>query len=86
MAWRVTETWDFASDDLASIVERGTSAIGVITHGPDPRLNEFYQKGCQEKSCASTGVEMFSRDPAHGHQASLKKFDLYPFPSCPLVS
>ena len=28
--------------------------------------NEFYQKGCQEKSSASTGGEMFSRDPAHG--------------------
>jgi hypothetical protein len=28
-------------------------------------LNEFYQKGCQEKSSASTGGEMFSRDPAH---------------------
>jgi hypothetical protein len=27
--------------------------------------NEFYQKGCQEKSSASTGGEMFSRDPAH---------------------
>src|SRR6266487_3760618 len=26
----------------------------------------FYQKGCQEKSSASTGDEMFSRDPAHG--------------------
>src|SRR5262249_7316765 len=30
-------------------------------------LNEFYQKGCQEKSSASTGVERFSRDPAHGN-------------------
>jgi hypothetical protein len=29
-------------------------------------VNEFYQKGCQEKSSASTGGEMFSRDPAHG--------------------
>jgi hypothetical protein len=29
------------------------------------RVNEFYQKGCQEKSSASTGGEMFSRDPAH---------------------
>src|SRR5262249_41879256 len=27
--------------------------------------NGFYQKGCQEKSSASTGVERFSRDPAH---------------------
>jgi hypothetical protein len=27
--------------------------------------NEFYQKGCQEKTSASTGGEMFSRDPAH---------------------
>jgi len=26
---------------------------------------EFYQKGCQEESSASTGGEMFSRDPAH---------------------
>ena len=31
-----------------------------------PRVNEFYQKGCQEESSASTGGEMFSRDPAHG--------------------
>jgi hypothetical protein len=30
-------------------------------------VNEFYQKGCQEKSSASTGVEMLSRDPAHGN-------------------
>jgi len=30
-----------------------------------PEVNEFYQKGCQEKSSASTGGEMFSRDPAH---------------------
>jgi hypothetical protein len=30
-------------------------------------INEFYQKGCQEKSSASTGDEMFSRDPAHGN-------------------
>jgi hypothetical protein len=30
-------------------------------------VNEFYQKGCQEKSSASTGDEMFSRDPAHGN-------------------
>jgi len=29
------------------------------------RVSEFYQKGCQEKSSASTGGEMFSRDPAH---------------------
>ena len=29
------------------------------------QVNEFYQKGCQEKSSASTGGEMFSRDPAH---------------------
>ena len=28
-------------------------------------VNEFYQKGCQEESSASTGGEMFSRDPAH---------------------
>src|SRR5262250_2837438 len=28
-------------------------------------VNEFYKKGCQGKSSASTGVEMFSRDPAH---------------------
>jgi hypothetical protein len=28
-------------------------------------VNEFYQKGCQEKSSASTGGEMFFRDPAH---------------------
>jgi len=28
-------------------------------------LDELYQKGCQEKSSASTGVEKFSRDPAH---------------------
>jgi len=28
-------------------------------------VDEFYQKGCQEKSSASTGGEMFSRDPAH---------------------
>jgi hypothetical protein len=28
-------------------------------------VGEFYQKGCQEKSSASTGGEMFSRDPAH---------------------
>jgi hypothetical protein len=32
------------------------------------RVNEFYQKGCQEKSSASTGVEVFSRDPAHGNK------------------
>jgi hypothetical protein len=30
-------------------------------------ISEFYQKGCQEKSSASTGDEMFSRDPAHGN-------------------
>ena len=29
-------------------------------------VNEFYQKGCQGKTSASTGEEMFSRDPAHG--------------------
>lgn len=28
-------------------------------------VKEFYQKGCQGKSSASTGDEMFSRDPAH---------------------
>jgi len=28
-------------------------------------VSEFYQKGCQEKTSASTGVEKFSRDPAH---------------------
>jgi len=33
---------------------------------PPKPVNEFYQKGCQEKSSASTGGEMFSRDPAHG--------------------
>jgi hypothetical protein len=33
---------------------------------PQNPVNEFYQKGCQEKSSASTGGEMFSRDPAHG--------------------
>jgi hypothetical protein len=32
---------------------------------PEMFFNEFYQKGCQEKSSASTGGEMFSRDPAH---------------------
>ena len=42
-------------------------------------VNEFYQKGCQEKSSASTGDEMFSRDPAHWNEASLEKFDLCPF-------
>ena len=30
-----------------------------------PGVNEFYQKGCQEKTSASTGGEMFSRSPAH---------------------
>jgi hypothetical protein len=45
-------------------------------------VNEFYKKGCQEKTSASTGVEMFSRDPAHPahwNLASLEKFDLCPF-------
>ena len=41
--------------------------------------DEFYQKGCQEKSSASTGGEKFSRDPAHWNLASLEKLDLYPF-------
>jgi len=34
---------------------------------PDSKINEFYQKGCQEKTSASTGDEMFSRDPARGN-------------------
>ena len=42
-------------------------------------VNEFYQKGCQEKSSATTGDEMFSRDPAHWDEASLEKFDVCPF-------
>jgi hypothetical protein len=28
-------------------------------------VNEFYKKGCQEKTSPSTGVEILSRDPAH---------------------
>ena len=36
-------------------------------------------KRAQEKSSASTGVEMFSRDPAHGNLASLEKLDSCPF-------
>ena len=43
------------------------------------RANEFYQKGCQEKTSASTGGEMFSRGPAHWNYAWLGKFDLCPF-------
>src|SRR5215468_943286 len=41
-------------------------------------VNEFYQKGCQEKSSASTGVEVVSRDPAHfpSASASLQRFCL----------
>jgi len=39
-------------------------------------VNEFYKKGCQEKSSASTGVEILSRDPAHGSFASREKFGL----------
>jgi hypothetical protein len=29
------------------------------------RVNEFYKKGCQEKTSASAGGEILSRDPAH---------------------
>jgi len=45
------------------------AAISAATGGSTKKtlldVNEFYQKGCQEKSSASTGGEMFSRDPAH---------------------
>ena len=35
-------------------------------HGTEIRVNEFYKKGCQGKSSASTGGEkILSRDPAH---------------------
>jgi hypothetical protein len=40
------------------------------------RANEFYKKGCQEKSSASTGVEILSRHPAHCSFTSLEKFGL----------
>ena len=32
---------------------------------PTKRINEFYKKGCQEKTSASTGGEIFSLHPAH---------------------
>jgi hypothetical protein len=37
-------------------------------------VNEFYKKGCQEKSSASTGGEILSRDPAHSSFVSLKQW------------
>src|SRR6185436_20870850 len=55
----------------------GYSTSGV----PGACLNELYQKGSQEKTSASTGDEMFSRDPARGNQASLKECGLCPFGS-----
>src|SRR5579859_1945599 len=36
-----------------------------VESGDRHPVNEFYQKGCQEKTSASTGGERFSRDPAH---------------------
>src|SRR6266567_5193573 len=39
-------------------------------------VNEFYKKGCQEKTPPAAGGEIFSRDPAHCNFASLEKFDL----------
>jgi hypothetical protein len=39
-------------------------------------VNEFYKKECQEKSSASTGVEILSRHPAHCSFTSLEKFGL----------
>ena len=47
-----------------SNVVLGTVVFHWPAEGPTI-LNELYQKGCQEKSSASTGGEMFSRDPAH---------------------
>src|SRR2546428_2018140 len=44
------------------------------------QINEFYKKGCQEKTSASTGARLFSRDPAHSGLVSLKTFGFcYPF-------
>src|SRR5437773_12418317 len=37
-------------------------------------INEFYKKGCQEKTSASTGARLFSRDPDHSVLVSLKTF------------
>ena len=41
-----------------------TDSDSVIVNLALRIVSEFYQQGCQEKSSASTGGEMFSRDPA----------------------
>ena len=46
-------------------------------HSPlSSHLDEFYKKECQEKNSASTGAEIFSRDPAHCSFVSREKFGL----------
>ena len=37
-------------------------------------LNEFYTKGCQEKTSPRPEGEFFSRDPAHCSFATVEKF------------
>src|SRR4029077_9909760 len=58
----------FTIDHLQKRRESCNSGFLVALRGHSQRnqVNEFYQKGCQEESAASTGGEMFSRDPAHG--------------------
>ena len=50
--------------------------VGIPNPDAHDHVNEFYKKGCQEKSSASTGVEIISRDPAHCSFTSLEKFGL----------
>jgi hypothetical protein len=51
---------------IFSGIWRGFKVRSVNRSALQLKLNEFYQKGCQEKTSASTGGEMFSQDPAHG--------------------
>ncbi len=42
----------------------GGGKQNLIVRGATTRVNDFYKKGCQEKSPPSTGFELLSRDPA----------------------
>jgi hypothetical protein len=58
----------------ATVVIPITPTMPVV---PARQVNEFYKKGCQEKSSTSTGGEILSRDPAHCSFTSLEKFGLF---------
>jgi hypothetical protein len=59
-AWGSKSTIDSHDESMEVTKDLQKNCSGVMI-----TINEFYQKGCQEKTSASTGGEMFSRSPAH---------------------